>query len=353
MRKQPGGSAMTRRATYKGAGVDIDAANEAVQRMKEYIRSTFTPAVLTDIGAFGGMYELSVAEGAKPVLVSSIDSVGTKLKIAFTLNKHDTVGHDIVNHCVNDILVQGAVPLFFLDYFGTGQLNPSVLIEVVKGIAEACRNAGCVLIGGETAELPGFYLPGEYDLVGCIIGVVDRNKIIDGSRVQPGDVIVGIASNGLHTNGYSLVRHIFFDQARLRADQEIPELGKTLGQELLIPHRNYAGPVHAILAEFDIHGMAHITGGGFYDNIPRALPEDCQAVVDRHAWEVPAIFRLVQEMGNIADPEMYRTFNMGVGFVLIVPADQAMPICARLKDLGERAYVIGEIRRGSREVQVV
>ncbi|MDH7480430.1 MAG: phosphoribosylformylglycinamidine cyclo-ligase [Armatimonadota bacterium] len=344
---------MKERTTYKAAGVDIDAANEAVLRMKEYIRSTFTPGVLTDVGAFGSMYQLDLKDTQQPVLVSSIDSVGTKLKIAFMLKKHDTVGHDIVNHCVNDILVQGARPLFFLDYFGTSQLNPEVVVEVVKGTAEACKNAGCALIGGETAELPGFYLPDEYDLVGCIIGLVDRNKIVDGSKVLPGDVLVGIASSGLHTNGYSLVRHIFFDMAKMRVDQDIPELGTTLGEALLIPHKIYLKPVQVLLSEFDIHGMAHITGGGFYDNIPRALPEDCQAIVYRQAWEAPPIFRLIQEMGNIAEPEMYRTFNMGIGYILIVPREQAMKIVARLKELGENAYAIGEVRKGSREVQVI
>ncbi|MDI6828294.1 MAG: phosphoribosylformylglycinamidine cyclo-ligase [Armatimonadota bacterium] len=344
---------MRERTTYKAAGVNIDAANEAVLRMKEYIRSTFTPGVLTDIGTFGGMYQLDVGEGSHPVLVSSIDSVGTKLKIAFMLKKHDTIGFDIVNHCVNDILVQGAKPLFFLDYFGTSQLSAEVVVEVVKGIAEACKNAGCALIGGETAELPGFYLPGEYDLVGCIVGLVDRSKIVDGSKILPGDVLVGIASSGLHTNGYSLVRHIFFDIAKMRVDQHVPELATTLGEALLVPHKIYLKPVHTLLSEYDIHGMAHITGGGFYDNIPRTLPEDCQAIVYRQSWEAPVIFRLIQEIGNIAEPEMYRTFNMGIGYVLVVPRDQAMNIIARLKELGETAFAIGEVRKGSREVQVI
>ena len=344
---------MSDRATYKEAGVNIDASNEAVLRMKEYIKTTFTPAVLTEIGAFGGMYEPDMVGMERPVLVSSIDGVGTKLKVAFLMNKHDTVGHDLVNHCVNDILVQGARPLFFLDYFATGQLSPIVVVDVVKGLSEACRNAGCALIGGETAEMPGLYLAGEYDLAGCIVGLVDRNKIVDGSKVSPGDVLIGLASNGLHTNGFSLVRHIFFDIAKWRVDQEIPELGITLGEELLKPHRIYAKPVQTVLNEFDIHGMAHITGGGFYDNIPRALPEDCQVSVDRRNWEVPTIFRLIQEVGNITEPEMYRTFNMGIGFVLVVPKEQATVIVSRLNELGETACLIGEVRKGSREVQMV
>ncbi|MHB1190122.1 MAG: phosphoribosylformylglycinamidine cyclo-ligase, partial [Armatimonadota bacterium] len=260
------------RATYKEAGVDIEAGNQAVLRMKEHIRATFNDSVLTDVGTFGGMFALDASGMEKPVLVASIDGVGTKLKVAFMMNKHDSVGHDIVNHCVNDILVQGARPLFFLDYFATGQLSPTVAVEIVKGMSEACQAAGCVLIGGETAEMPGLYLAGEYDIAGCIVGMVDRNKIIDGSKILPGDVLIGLTSNGLHTNGYSLVRHIFFDMAKLRVDQEIPELGTTLGEELLRPHKSYAKPVQAILSEFDVHGMAHITGGGFYDNIPRTLP---------------------------------------------------------------------------------
>lgn len=344
---------MDDKATYKNAGVDIDAASEAVLRMKEYIRSTFTPGVLTDVGTFGGMFQLDLGEMERPVLVSSIDGVGTKLKIAFMMQKHDSIGHDIVNHCVNDILVQGARPIFFLDYFGTGQLSPSVVIDVVKGISEACVNAGCALIGGETAEMPGIYLAGEYDLAGCIVGLVDRAKIIDGTRILPGDVLVGIESSGLHTNGYSLVRHIFFEKAKWRVDQYIPELKSTLGEELLIPHRMYGSAVHALMKEFDINGMAHITGGGFYDNIPRALPEDCQAGVDRRTWDVPPIFRLIQELGNISEPEMYRTFNMGIGFVLVVPKEQATAVVARLKDFGETGYIIGEVRKGSREVQVL
>ena len=344
---------MSNRATYKDAGVNIDAGNEAVLRMKEYIKSTFTSSVLTEVGTFGGMYEPELGGLGRPVLVSSIDGVGTKLKAAFLMNKHDTIGHDLVNHCVNDILVQGAKPLFFLDYFATGQLTPVVIVDVVKGLSEACRNAGCVLIGGETAEMPGLYLAGEYDLAGCIVGLVDRDKIIDGSKVLPGDVLIGLESNGLHTNGYSLVRKIFFEVAKWRVDQHIPELKMTLGEELLKLHRLYAKSVHMLLEEFDIHGMAHITGGGFYDNIPRALPEGCQASVDRRNWEVPTIFRLIQEIGNIKESEMYRTFNMGIGFVLVVPKEQATAIISRLAELGEKAYLIGEVRKGSGEVQIV
>ncbi len=344
---------MKEKATYKEAGVNIDAANEAVMRLKGYIKSTFTPGVLTEVGSFGGMYQPDFSGMEQPVLVSSIDGVGTKLKIAFMMNKHDTVGHDIVNHCVNDILVQGARPLFFMDYYATGQLSPEVVIDVVKGISDACKSVGCALLGGETAEMPGLYLGGEYDLAGCIVGMVDRNKIVDGAKVEAGDALIGLESDGLHTNGFSLVRHIFFDKMKMRADQEMPELKGVLGEVLLTPHRCYANPVQQILKEFEVRGMAHITGGGFYDNIPRALPEDCQAVVYRRNWEVPDLFRLIQENGNVTEPEMYRTFNMGIGYVLIVPREQSTTIISRLGELGEKAHLIGEVRKGSRETQIV
>ncbi|MBP6963437.1 MAG: phosphoribosylformylglycinamidine cyclo-ligase [Armatimonadetes bacterium] len=340
-------------STYKDAGVNIDAGNEAVLRMKEYIRGTFTSNVLADVGAFGGMFRLDLAGISEPILVSSIDGVGTKLKIAFSMNKHDTIGIDLVNHCVNDILVQGARPLFFLDYFGTGQLLPSVVVDVVKGLSEACKAHDCVLLGGETAEMPGMYLAGEYDLAGCIVGVVDREKIVDGSKALPGDVLIGLASNGLHTNGFSLVRNIFLEKAKLRVDQFVPGLDMTLGEELLRPHRSYCRSVQAILGEFDVHGMAHITGGGFYDNIPRALPADCQAVVERRTFTPPTIFQLIQELGNVSDREMYRAFNMGIGFVLIVPKEDESAVLTRLAEMGETALYIGEVRKGSREVQIV
>jgi phosphoribosylformylglycinamidine cyclo-ligase len=343
----------TTKTTYADAGVDINAGNEAVLRMKEHIRSTFTPGVLADVGSFGGMFALDKNAVSEPVLVSSIDSVGTKLKIAFLMNRHDTVGRDLVWHCVNDILVQGARPLFFLDYFATGKLQPAVAVDVVKGLAEGCRAVGCALVGGETAELPGMYADGEYDLAGCIVGLVERGRILDGRKVVAGDALVGVASDGLHTNGYSLARHVLFEKARLAVERYLPELGRTLGEELLAPHRCYAPAVLPLLDEFDIHAMAHITGGGFYDNIPRVLPADCQAVVERRAWQPPLIFRLLQEAGGIADNEMYRTFNMGIGLVLVVGREVAMGVVERLQSRGERAALIGEVIRGSREVQVV
>ena len=341
--------------TYAAAGVNIDAGNEAVLRMKEHIRSTFTPGVLADVGSFGAMYALDAAGVREPVLVSSVDGVGTKLKVAQMMNRHDTIGRDLVWHCVNDILVQGARPLFFLDYFGTGRLEPQIAAEVVKGLAEGCRAVGCALVGGETAEMPGMYQEGEYDLVGCIVGIVERGKILTGQRVAPGDVLVGLASEGLHTNGYSIARHILFDRAGLTVDRFLPELGTTLGEALLAPHRCYAPALLPILesGQFDIHAMAHITGGGFYDNIPRVLPADCQAIVERRSWTTPPLFQLIQSLGSVPDSEMFRTLNMGIGMVLIVPAEQGIAIVHHLNGVGEQAALIGVVQRGSHEVQVM
>ena len=342
-------------ATYAEAGVDIDAGNEAVLRMKDHIRSTFTPGVLADVGSFGAMFALDKNAVSEPVLVSSIDGVGTKLKVAFAMDRHDTIGRDLVSHCVNDILVQGARPLFFLDYFGTGRLQPQVAAAVVGGLAEGCRAVGCALVGGETAEMPGMYADGEYDLAGCIVGIVERGKILDGSRVGAGDALVGLASDGLHTNGYSLARYILFDRAGLTIERYLPELGTTLGNALLAPHRCYAPAILPLLDddEFDIHAMAHITGGGFYDNIPRALPADCQAIVERHTWTPQPIFQLIQDLGSVPDAEMFRAFNMGIGMVLVVPAEQAVFLVERLNSVGESAALIGHVQRGSQEVQVV
>ena len=339
--------------TYADAGVSIDAGNEAVLRMKEHIRSTFTPNVLADVGSFGAMFAFPKNACDDPVLVSSIDGVGTKLKIAVLTGIHHTVGHDLVNHCVNDILVQGARPLFFLDYFGTGRLSPQVAADVVRGMADGCRAAGCALVGGETAEMPGMYQDGEYDLAGCIVGLVDRSRIVDGSQVGAGDVLLGLASDGLHTNGYSLARHVLLDKARLTVDDFIPEFGQTLGAELLSGHRCYAPSVLPLLDQFDIHAMAHITGGGFYDNIPRVLPAGTGAVVERRMWQTPPVFRYIQTVGNVSDHEMYRTFNMGIGMVLIVPREQAVAAVDALNAAGESAVLLGEVVRGSHEVQIV
>lgn len=344
---------MTEETTYRAAGVNIDAGIEAVRQMKESVRATYTDSVLTDLGSFGGMFSLGTGY-EEPVLVSSIDGVGTKVMIAASMGRYGTVGRDLVNHSVNDILVQGAKPLFFLDYYASPRLDPDAAAQVVGGAAEACKEAGCVLIGGETAEMPGVYCDGEFDLAGCIVGVVDRKNVIDGARnVRAGDVAVGLASSGLHTNGYSLVRKVLLDGDGLQLDQYVPEIGKILGDELLEPHRCYANPVQAILNEFDVHAMAHITGGGFYDNLPRVIPPDCQIMLERRSWVTPPIFNYVQEKGGISDFEMHRTFNMGIGFVLIVTKHRAVEIVARLEELGERAWVIGDVRSGAREVSVL
>ncbi len=332
-------------SAYARAGVDIDAAADAVGRMKVHIKATLTPGVLTDVGGFGGMFALSALGGLKdPVLVSSIDGVGTKLKIAFLTGRHDSVGRDLVSHCVNDILVQGARPLFFLDYFGTGRLEPGVASEVVRGLAEGCRAAGCALIGGETAEMPGLYAEGEYDLAGCIVGIVERGRVVDGAGIRPGDVVLGLASDGLHTNGYSLARQALLEDARMPLDAPVPELGGvTLADALLWPHRCYAPAVLPLLdlSPTPIKAMAHITGGGFVDNIPRVLPEGVGVAVDKSTWDVPPLFRLIGDTGGVAEEEMFRVFNMGIGFVLIVASRDADDTLGRLRELGETAYRLG------------
>lgn len=334
-------------SAYARAGVDIDAATDAVGRMTSHIKTTLTPGVLTDVGSFGGMFALSALGRLEdPVLVSSIDGVGTKLKIAFATGRHDTVGKDLVSHCVNDILVQGARPLFFLDYFGTGRLEPGVAADVVKGLAEGCRAAGCALIGGETAEMPGLYAAGEYDLAGCIVGLVERENIVNGSGVHPGDIVIGLASEGLHTNGYSLARQALLEDAQMPLDAPVPELGgAALADALLWPHRCYAPRVLPLLAlsPTPIKAMAHITGGGFLDNIPRVLPPGLGVFINKASWEVPPLFRLIQEKGGVDETEMFRVFNMGIGFVLIVAHDAADDVLARLKASGESAYRLGHV----------
>ncbi len=338
--------------TYRDAGVDIDEMNSAVLRMKEHVRSTFTPRVLSDLGSFGGIFAPDLAAYRQPVLVSSIDGVGTKLKVAFLVGKHDTIGIDLVSHCVNDILVQGARPLFFLDYFATGKLSQDVVVDVVKGLSAGCRAVGCALLGGETAEMPGLYGAGEYDLAGCIVGIADRDRIVDGSGITPDDAVIGLASSGLHTNGYSLARRVLFETLD-HSDRPEPLGGRTLGEELLIPHRCYANVVLPLLDEFRIKGMSHLTGGGFYDNIPRVLPANCSVTVDRRTWPVPPIFTLIQDLGNVPDSEMFRTFNMGIGYVLIVQREQSPLILERLHASGQEAWLIGEVHRGVTEVDVV
>lgn len=340
-------------ATYKSAGVDIEAGDEAVYRLKDYAKSTYTPDVLTDVGSFGGMLRLDTRGMNEPVLVSSIDGVGTKVKIASMVGRYESIGADIVNHCVNDILVQGARPLFFLDYFATSKLRPEMAADAVKGMAAACVEAGCALIGGEIAEMPGVYLDGEFDVAGCVVGIVDRENIIDGSRVQPGDVVIGIASSGLHTNGFSLARKVLFEDNDYKVDQYVPELGAVLGDVLLAPHRCYFRSVYPMLQGHGIHALAHLTGGGFYNNIPRVLPSDCQVTVERRNWATPPIFVFLQEKGNIDHTEMHRTFNMGVGLVLIVAKEHSIEVVQRLEEAGETAWMIGEVHKGGREVTVI
>ena len=332
---------------YKSAGVDIDTGNDTVQRIRALARSTFTSGVLSEIGSFGGLFQLETSRFREPVLVSSADGVGTKLKIAFLMGRHDTVGVDLVNHCVNDILMQGAEPLFFLDYLATGQLLPEVAESVVGGIASACRDNGCALLGGETAEMPGFYGEGEYDLAGFIVGVVDREKLIDGRGIAAGDVLIGVPSSGLHTNGFSLARRIVFDQLGLRVDTHVTELGRTLGEALLEPHRSYLSLVRPLLDGGRIKGLAHITGGGITDNLPRVLPHGTAAVVDAAAWEVPPLFRWLQRNGRVTVDDMMRTFNMGIGLVIVTARDRGEQLLEELAARGGRdARVVGEIVAG-------
>jgi phosphoribosylformylglycinamidine cyclo-ligase len=332
---------------YKASGVDIDAGNEAVRRIRTLARSTFTPGVLSDIGSFGGLFRLEPGRFREPVLVSSADGVGTKLKLAFLMNRHDTVGVDLVNHCVNDILVQGAEPLFFLDYLATGRLAPDVAESIVKGIAAACRDNECALLGGETAEMPGFYADGEYDLAGFIVGVVDRDRLIGGRAVAVGDALVGLPSSGLHTNGYSLARRIAFEQLRLTVDSHVPELGRTLGDALLEPHRSYWPFIRPLLDGGRIKAMAHITGGGMTENLPRALPHGTAAVIDAAAWQVPPIFRWLQANGKVPIHDMMRTFNMGIGLIIVAARDRAEQLIGELAARGGRdARVIGEVVPG-------
>jgi len=336
---------------YKASGVDIDAGNEAVRRIRSLARGTFTPGVLSDIGSFGGLFRLDRDRYQEPVLVSSADGVGTKLKVAFMTGRHRTVGADLVNHCVNDILVQGAEPLFFLDYLATGRLDPAVAEEVVGGIAGACRENACALLGGETAEMPGFYADGEYDIAGFIVGIVERSRVIDGRSIVPGDVLIGLPSVGLHTNGYSLARRVLFETMGWTADTVVPELGATVGDALLAPHRSYLPVVRPLLPSQLVKGLAHITGGGITENLPRVLPEGCGAEIDLGAWSVPALFRLLQERGQIPRDEMFRAFNMGIGLILVCAPSETERIIDTLVRNGEpHAVRIGSVVSGSREV---
>ena len=336
---------------YKSSGVNIDAGNETVRRIKGLARATFTPGVLSEIGSFGGLFSLGTA-WRDPVLVSSADGVGTKLKIAFMTGRHDTIGVDLVNHCVNDILVQGAVPLFFLDYLATGALSPDVAEQIVSGLAQACRANGCALLGGETAEMPGFYAAGEYDVAGFIVGAVEREQLITGRRISPGDVLVAVPSSGLHTNGYSLARRIVFEHLGLTVDARVPALGETVGEALLRPHRSYLSLMRPLLAAGHIRGMAHITGGGVTDNLPRILPAGTRARVDRTSWEVPPLFRWLGEAGQVPAEDQWRSFNMGMGLILAVAEGDVDEVLGVLRSSGEAgARVVGGIDAGDPSVR--
>jgi phosphoribosylformylglycinamidine cyclo-ligase len=337
---------------YKSAGVDIDAGHETVRRIRKLAQSTFTPGVLSEIGSFGGLFKLDTAALREPVLVSSADGVGTKLKVAFMSNRHRTIGADLVNHCVNDVLVQGATPLFFLDYLATGRLSPDVAEQVVEGLANACRENGCALLGGETAEMPGFYADGEYDLAGFIVGAVDRARIIDGRSIVPGDVLIGLPSSGLHTNGYSLARKVAFEVLKLKVDSHVPDLGETVGDALLRTHRSYLPVIKPLLGRGTIKGIAHITGGGITDNLPRVLPPGTAARVDRASWRVPAIFRWIGESGRVPEYDLRRALNMGIGMVLVVSANLVDGVRRDLLAAGEaNSVVIGDIVGGEPEVK--
>ncbi|WP_277998694.1 phosphoribosylformylglycinamidine cyclo-ligase [Moorella sulfitireducens] len=339
--------------TYAAAGVDIAAGNRAVELMREHVRCTFRPGVLGDMGGFGGLFALEPGRYRQPVLVAGTDGVGTKLKIAFLMDRHDTVGIDAVAMCVNDILVQGAEPLFFLDYLAVGKMVPEKVAQIVAGVAAGCRQAGCALIGGETAEMPGFYPEDEYDLAGFAVGIVEREELLDGSRLRPGQVVLGLASSGLHSNGFSLARRVLLADAGYTLDWQVPELGRPLGEELLEPTRIYVGSLLPLIKEGLIQGLAHITGGGLVENPPRILPEGLNMRLDWRSWPVPPVFRLIQENGRVPEAEMYRTFNMGLGMLAVVEAGDADRVKGSLEAAGEKVFVVGEIIPGRGEVEFV
>ena len=336
--------------SYKEAGVDINLANRVVEEIKPMVKKTFTPGVISDLGSFGGLFSLAKEQCNEPVLVSGTDGVGTKLKIAFQLNKHDTVGIDLVAMSVNDIITCGAKPLFFLDYISTGKLEKKKTISLIDGMVKGCRMAGCALLGGETAEMPDFYPAGEYDLAGFAVGIVDRKKIIDGSHIKEGNQVIGLASNGLNSNGFSLVRKVLLEGHPSRLNDRMDMLENTLGEELIKPTAIYVKPILSLIKKFNITGIAHITGGGFIENIPRILPEDLSIVINHGTWSIPPIFSLIQKEGNITENEMYRTFNMGIGMVLVVPQTQSLKILKEFEDLKCEAYLIGTVTQGKKEV---
>ncbi|WP_027177520.1 phosphoribosylformylglycinamidine cyclo-ligase [Maridesulfovibrio bastinii] len=338
----------SRSDAYKAAGVDIEAANDFIGRIKNMVSSTFTKGVVTDIGGFGGLFKLDLTQMEEPVLVSGTDGVGTKLKLAFAENKHNTIGIDLVAMSVNDILVQGAKPLFFLDYFATGKLESGVAEQVLAGIVEGCKQSGCALLGGETAEMPGFYADGEYDLSGFCVGIVDNMKIVDGSSITIGDSIIGLASSGIHSNGYSLVRKIY-DESGFSSDDILPGTDKKIGEALLEPTKIYADVVRVIMREIEINGMVHVTGGGFYDNVPRILPHQLVAKFNFGSWDMPPVFNWLKEQGNLSWPEMLQIFNCGIGYILVVKQDQAQDVMDRLSGMNIDAWQIGEMVRRENE----
>jgi phosphoribosylformylglycinamidine cyclo-ligase len=334
-------------SAYKSAGVDINAQEKGLERVKKLARATFTPGVLSEIGSFGGLFRPDLAGMSEPVLVASADGVGTKLTVARLAGQYETVGRDLVNHCVNDILVQGALPLFFLDYVGAGVLEPRRMVDLVRGVADGCRENGCALLGGETAEMPGFYQPGDYELVGFIVGLVDRPHVLDGSRVEPGNILVGLPSAGLHTNGYSLARRILFDRLGLGVGDKAPWVKRRrVGEELLAPHLSYLEPLRPLLRHPALRAMAHVTGGGLTDNVPRVLPPGCHAEIRVGSWEIPPLFHFLQEQGGVETEEMFRVFNMGIGMVLVVAASGLRELLAELRRGGQRGEIIGTVQSG-------
>jgi phosphoribosylformylglycinamidine cyclo-ligase len=337
--------AKSTKSTYKDAGVNIDTANEFVERIKPLIKATARKEVISGIGGFGGLFRFDTAKMKNPILVSSTDGVGTKLKIAQLMDKHDTIGIDLVAMSVNDVIVQGAEPLFFLDYLATGKIELEKSVQIVDGIVAGCKQSGCTLLGGETAEMPGFYPPGEYDLAGFCVGVVEQDKLIDGSTISINDRIIGLASSGLHSNGFSLARKVLLEKGKLSVNDTLPGLSKSVGLELLEPTRIYVKSLLNIFKNFNVKGLVHITGGGFYDNIPRIIPEVCRAVIARDSWEISPIFSVIQDIGCVEEQEMFRVFNMGIGMMMIVSEKESQEIIERLNVLGEKAYLIGVVEK--------
>jgi len=344
---------MSNKSTYKDSGVDIDTANDFIERIKPLIKATARKEVVSGIGGFGGLFRFDSAKYKNPILVSSTDGVGTKLKIAQLVDKHDTIGIDLVAMSVNDVVVQGAEPLFFLDYLAVGKIELEKSVKILEGIVQGCKQAGCTLIGGETAEMPGFYKAGEYDLAGFCVGVVESEKLIDGSTISVNDRIIGIASSGLHSNGFSLARQVLLDKGKLQINDKVPGLEKPIGLELLEPTRIYVKSLLNLFKNFNIKGLVHITGGGFYDNIPRIIPQVCRCVISKNSWEIPPIFQVIKEIGEVEEKEMFRVFNMGIGMMLVVPEKECEEIIHRLEVLGEKAYLIGNVEKREKKQSLV